>query len=70
MGAEEFKEKNREIWKTWTGGIISSVIGLTSIYAGINHDTFFGMALLICFGLFLQIPLGYYKIYKLIVGED
>jgi hypothetical protein len=32
--------------------------------------TIFGRIIFILFGIFLQIPLGYYKIYKLIIGED
>ena len=71
MDEEEFKERNQKVWKTWTGGLISSCFGLASVWYGFNSDTtFFGRTILILFGIFLQIPLGYYKIYKLIMGEE
>ena len=67
---EEFKEMNKNIWETWIVGIVSSAIGITSIRYGINIETnLFGKILLVLFGIFLQIPLGYFKIYKSLLNQ-
>lgn len=72
MDKEAFKKRNNEIWNSWVGGIISSIFGVYSVYLGFNVDwaNLFGRVILILFGIFLQIPLGYFKIYKLIKGEN
>lgn len=58
------KEKRKEIWESWVGGIISSVIGVASVIIGSTADWLnsFGRVIFILFGVFLQIPLFWFKI--------
>lgn len=72
MDNELIREKGSAIWETLTGEIISSIIGLASIFAGffITGIALIGNVILILFGLILQIPIGYFKIYKIITGKQ
>ena len=64
MVEEEFKKKNKDLLDSWVSDIISSFIGLASV--GLSLAKVFdwrGNIALLIFGLALQIPIIYYKIY-------
>ncbi|MCG2718812.1 MAG: hypothetical protein L6408_08275 [Nanoarchaeota archaeon] len=72
MDEKKFKKINNTIFNTWIGVIIYSILGGYFIHLGFTADwaDLWGRVILILLGIFLQIPLGYFKIYKLIIGEN